>query len=108
MPREPSRYLLLKVLSDDKIVEETFRLSIMESILNLFGEAGLVEAKPRLVNYDEKAATAIVRCTRGSVEKLRASIALIYRIGETPTATYVTAVSGTTKGLKPKRASMSN
>ncbi len=73
MPRKPSRYLLLKVETDDAIPEEAIHLSVTESVLTLFGETGLAEISPRLFDYDEKTLTGIVKCTRGSVDKLRAS-----------------------------------
>lgn len=102
MPRKPSRYLLVRVLAEEAVPEETFRLVITESILNLFGEAGLAETEPRLFNWNEKTSTGIVKCTRDSVEKLRASIAMISGSAGRPMCVYVRAVSGTSKGLKTR------
>ena len=104
MRRRPSRYLLVRVLAETVVPEETFRLLLTESILKLLGEAGLAEIDPRLFNWNENASTGIVKCTRDSVEKLRASISMISGSPEKPMCAYVRAVSGTSKGLKTKES----
>jgi ribonuclease P/MRP protein subunit POP5 len=107
MPRKPSRYLLLKVETDDAIPEEAIHLSVRESVLTLFGETGLAEISPRLFDYDEKTLTGIVKCTRGSVDKLRAAIALISTCAGKPVSAYVQAASGTSKALQTRGQSRS-
>jgi len=108
VPRRPSRYLLVKVLSEVAVPEETFRLLMTESILKLLGDAGLAEIDPRLFNWNEKTSTGIVKCTRDSVGKLRASIFMISGSPGKPICAYVRAVSGTSKGLKTKESCQSD
>jgi RNase P/RNase MRP subunit POP5 len=102
MPRKHSRYLLTKVVAEETIPEEALRLSVTESILSLFGEVGLAETEPRLFNYDEKDSTGIFKCARDSIEKLRAAVAMISTCAGKPVCVYVSAVSGTSKGLKAR------
>jgi len=100
VPRKPSRYLLFKVNADELIHEEAIRLSITESIQNLFGETGLAEINPRFFKFDERRLTGIVKCARNSTEKLRAAIALISTCAGKPVCMHIPLVSGTSKGLK--------
>jgi ribonuclease P/MRP protein subunit POP5 len=103
MPRKPSRYILVKVVAEGTVPKEALRLSVMESILRLFGETGLAEAEPRLFDYNERTSTGIFKCTRDSIEKMRAAFAMMSRIAEMSACLYVCTVSGTSKGLKTRR-----
>jgi ribonuclease P/MRP protein subunit POP5 len=100
--RKPSRYLLVKLLAEGTVSDNSLFQSVTESIVNLFGETGLSETAPRLIGYNEKKSIGILRCSRDSLEKLRAAIAMISRIDEEPVGVYVKAVSGTSKRLKSK------
>jgi len=104
MPRKPSRYLLTRVICEQTIPEEVLRISVTESVLNLFGEIGLAQTEPRLFNYDEKTSTGIFKCARDSVEKLRAALAMISTCAGKPVCLYVSATSGTSKGLKTRKS----
>ena len=103
MPRKPSRYLLTKFVCEQTIPGEAFRILVTESIAHLFGEAGLAQIDPRLFNYNETTSTGILKCARDSVEKLRAALAMISTIAGKPVCIYVSAISGTSKGLKTER-----
>ena len=102
MGRKPSRYLLVKLLLEGTVPDNLLIQSVTESIMNLFGETGLSETAPRLIGYNEKKSIGILRCSRDSLEKLRAAIAMISKIDEKPVGVYVKAVSGTSKRLKSK------
>lgn len=102
MGRKPSRYLLVKLLVEGTVPDSSLFQSVTESIVNLFGETGLSETAPRLIGYNEKKSIGILRCSRESLEKMRAAIAMISRIDEKSVGVYVKAVSGTSKRLKSK------
>ena len=100
MGRKPSRYLLVKLQTEGTVTDNSLFQSVTESMANLFGETGLSETAPRLIGYNEKKSIGILRCSRDSLEKLRAAIAMISRIDEKPVGVYVKAVSGTSKRLR--------
>jgi len=100
--RKPSRYLLVKLLVEGTVPDSLLSQSVTESIVNLFGETGLSETAPRLIGYNEKKSIGILRCSRDSLEKMRAAIAMISKIDEKSVGAYVKAVSGTSKRLKSK------
>jgi RNase P/RNase MRP subunit POP5 len=54
----------------------------------------------RMIGLDPVGDKAVLRCARGSVEKLRASVAMISHANGQPAAAMVIRSSGTIKALK--------
>ena len=100
MNRRAWRYLLVKVVADKALTKKAFSESLANSVEHLFGHIGLTEISPRVVSYDQDCSIALVKCSRESVQKLRATLALITKIEDSPAAAFVLRASGTIRGLR--------
>jgi len=100
MNRRGWRYLLVKIVANKVVTKEAFSVSLVASAEHLFGHVGLAELSSRVVSYDQDCSTALVKCSREGVEKLRASLALITEIQNSPAAVFVLRASGTIRGLR--------
>ena len=100
MKRKSWRYLLVRILSDEKLSKDGLKSAISYNIRNLFGEQGLIESWPHILFFNEKSNEAIIRCNRSSLNKIRASLALMTKIDNKAVAVFVIMVSGTIKSLK--------
>jgi RNase P/RNase MRP subunit POP5 len=65
----------------------------------MFGKFGSAEMRVRLIGLNPAGDKAVFRCALGSVEKLRAALAMIARMNGQPAAAMVARSSGTIKAL---------
>lgn len=102
--RPTRRYIAFQVLSEDKIIYSDLSNAIWHSILNFLGEMGASEAEIWLVKnlYDDTKQAGIIRCSHRYVEKIRAALSLIERIGDSRIVIKVLGVSGTIKATLMK------
>ena len=98
------RYIAYQVLSEDKFIFQDLTNSIWHSLLNLLGELGSAQADIWIVKdtYDEAKQIGIIRCSHDNVEKVRAALALIERIGDVRVVVKVLGISGSIKATKMK------
>jgi ribonuclease P/MRP protein subunit POP5 len=102
--REKRRYILFEVVSERKFTKEKVEKALYSSLLNLFGEYGFSLVNPKLIDFDEEKQYGAIKCAREEVQKMRASLALVSKIDETPVAIHVKGVSGTLKKLGKTRS----
>jgi ribonuclease P/MRP protein subunit POP5 len=102
--RGRTRYLAFQVISEEKVLLQDLINTIWHSVLNFVGEAGTSEAELRFIKdaYDENKQMGILRCSHNSVEEVRASLALIQRIGDTRVVFKILGISGSIKATKMK------
>ena len=102
--RGRQRYLAFQVLSEKEILFQDLKNTIWHSVLNFLGEMETARAVLRIYKdtYQEKSQSGIIRCSHESVEKVRASLALIERIGDVRVVLHVLGVSGSIKATKMK------
>lgn len=102
--RGRTRYLAFQVISEEKILLQDLINTIWHSVLNFVGEVGTSEAELRFFKdaYDENKQMGILRCSHDNVEKVRASLALIQRIGDNKVVFKVLGISGSVKATKMK------
>jgi RNase P/RNase MRP subunit POP5 len=98
------RYLLIKVLSENRISSEQFNQLLTESVKKSFGEIGFAGVDPKLIRFDTEKSEAIVACERDRVSELQTALALTTDSFGTAIALITLRVSGTIKGLRRKRA----
>ena len=98
------RYIAYEVISEDKILQEDLTNTIWHSILNFLGEHGTSQTNMWIVkdSYDENKQTGLIRCSHDTVERVRASLALIERIGDIRVIIKVLGISGTINAAKIK------
>ena len=82
------------------LTKERVKSIIYYAVKNLLGEQGLIEVSPRVLYFNGKSNEAIVRCTHSSMNKLRASLALVTESNDHSISIIVMRVSGTMKSLK--------
>ena len=102
--RQTIRYIAFQVISEDKIIYNDLSNAIWHSTLNFLGEFGTSEAEMWIVKnlYDDKKQAGIIRCSHKNLEKIRASLSLIERIGDSRVIIKVLGVSGTIKATLMK------
>lgn len=96
------RYLLFKVSTDAAPDEKAIWENLRDSIDVLYGARGLSLIDPNLIEYNEATRNGIVRCTHDTERFLRASLASIVSVSDTPAAFRVERASGTIKTLRRK------
>jgi len=98
------RYLAFHVISEQKILLEDLVNTIWHAILNFLGEMGTSKADIRIINdaYDEKRQMGIIKCSHDEVERVRAALALIQRIGDVRVIFRILGISGSIKATKMK------
>lgn len=96
------RYLKFFLTSDSEIKNSSFINAIQNSTIRLFGIKGLIDSNLKLISYDEKNGTGIIRCNHTSTRLVRAAIAIITNIESTPISIHVMKSSGTLHSLKKR------
>ena len=102
MKRVKRRYLLLKADSEGAISKRDLLDAVWGSVTRLFGEYGASLAGLSLVDFDEEKKIGVIRVALGSLQPVRASLALITRIADKEAVVHVIAVSGTLKSLRER------
>lgn len=100
MKRRIWRYLLIKVLSNEKITKDILNSTLFQNLRYLYGEQSIVKTWPKVIYFNPKSNEAIIRCSHNAINEIRASLAVITEINDYKTAIYVIKVSGTSKCLK--------
>jgi RNase P/RNase MRP subunit POP5 len=96
------RYLLFNVSTESTPPEKAIWETLRDSILTLYGSKGLSLIDPNLIEYNVETRNGIVRCTHNTERFLRASLASIVNISDTPAAVRIQRTSGTIKALRKK------
>ena len=102
--RSRTRYLAFDVISEKKILLDDLINTIWHSALNFLGEVGTSHANIKIIKdtYDDQRQMGILRCSHDEVENIRASLALIQRIGDIRVVFRVLGISGSIKAAKMK------
>ena len=98
--RERNRYIVYKIRADKPFTQEEVGKTIWSHSLRFLGELGVSQSGLRIVDFNQKKQAGIIKCTHTTVEQVRASLALISEISQTPAALDVVYVSGTIKKAK--------
>ena len=98
------RYLAISLDGGDAYSEQEISDALYQGVRELFGDYGISDLRPRLIEYDEEKREGIVRCNRSNTREMRAARALITEISNSDAAVRVTGASGTIKSLKAKAA----
>jgi RNase P/RNase MRP subunit POP5 len=96
------RYMQFDVVANTTPAEKVIWETIRDSILSIYGSKGLSLIDPNLIKYDEAAKVGIIRCTHDTERFMRASLAMIVCISDTPAAVRVQRMSGTLRTLYRK------
>lgn len=96
------RYITLKIVGEQFIEKEDLIRALWDAVLQLFGEYGASRVNLSLIEYKAEKNYAILRCSHGVLDMVRASVASVTEIKGKPVAINVLGVSGTLKSLRKK------
>lgn len=94
------RYIAFRV--EGRVSKKSVEEIIVRAVKNLYGLHGLWRLEPRLIEFDEEKQIGIVRCNHRWLPWMRASLASITEIDETPVSLHVVGVSGTLRALRKR------
>ena len=103
--KERKRYLVFRVLTEAnemEIPEKKLIKAISNQLIRLFGEVGASRTHFWIHNYDEHNKIGLIECRLKYLTLIRATIASITKIEETPVLIYSRGVTGTIKSAKRK------
>jgi ribonuclease P/MRP protein subunit POP5 len=100
--KEPKRYILFKVISQEPITYSNLEASIWNTALEFLGEEGVSKTSMWLIKnlYKEKEQVGVIRCNAKAADAVIASLGLIQRLGDIRVILKILKISGTIKGLK--------
>jgi len=94
------RYLAIKLEAEEAFDKKKLTNTIWESVTKLFGEYGASKAGLSAIEYRKEEKMLILRCFHNSLNMVRAAVAFITKIEETPATMHIIKVSGTLKALR--------
>jgi ribonuclease P/MRP protein subunit POP5 len=102
--RSSKRYIVFKIISDEKISFADFGKAIWNSMLSYLGELKSAEAKIWIIQnlYNEEKQRGVIKCDHNSVEEVRTVLSLIQFVGESKVIFNVIGVTGTIKSAASK------
>lgn len=96
------RYIVFKTNSEAKLSEDDVKSGLYAFLLKFFGEYGYSKLAYKLLQYDEKSGSGLIRCERGSLYDLLGALALVESLNGKKARTVAAASSGTIKTLREK------
>ncbi|MEM5804579.1 MAG: Rpp14/Pop5 family protein [Candidatus Aenigmatarchaeota archaeon] len=102
--RPNHRYMAYQVLSEKKVSFDDLVAAMWHSLMNFTGELGASQSRVWILRnmWDHEKQLGLLRCEHGSVEEVRAGLALVQRVGEMPIVIKVLGISGTAKAARQK------
>jgi ribonuclease P/MRP protein subunit POP5 len=97
--KEKKRYVSFRVEGGRFAKADVVR-SLWSAVLGTLGALGAARAEFMVVDFDEASQKGILRCSAKELDVVRASIALLDKIGSGPAFVRVTDVTGTIKKSK--------
>ncbi|KAN0045356.1 hypothetical protein ACTA71_005733 [Dictyostelium dimigraforme] len=70
-------YLLIKV-NYQSITRDKLELIVREMITKCYGQTGIVASDAKIISYNHKDSTFILRCLKGSLSSIWAAVSLFY------------------------------
>ncbi|MCK5063226.1 MAG: ribonuclease P protein component 2 [Candidatus Aenigmarchaeota archaeon] len=98
------RYIVFSIMPKERFSLEDVVKTIWSSLLQLFGEAGTSQFHVWIPSnlYNDKQGIGIIRCSHDHVQDVRAALALVKKIEDTPVLIRTLGVTGTIKAAKEK------
>ena len=103
--KERQRYILFKIIAEEKIEEVKLINTIWRNLFQLYGEFGTSQTGLWLVEYEKQESYGILRTNTMALSMVRTTLAVIRKIDEKNCIFVTFGVSGTIKALKKKHIS---
>ena len=94
------RYVRFRVYTSDTLDKKELAKAIRKCILFLYGEVTLADSRFYINEFDSTSGVGIFHSTLKTLDKVLASAALVYRIGNINVSIQPLKTSGTIKGSK--------
>ena len=89
----------MEIDSGETFESKEFMDTIWSAITRVYGEHGASQTWLGLIRYDPDRRLAIIRVANAASDMVRAALATITKISDTPASIHVVAASGTIKAL---------
>lgn len=100
--RERNRYIVFEIISEGNFDRKIVVRSVWKSVLNFIGEVGASRTSLWAMDWDDERQRGIIKVNHKSVSDIRASLAVIKEIDNSPVIFHVLGVSGTLKKARSK------
>ncbi|MEM2914626.1 MAG: Rpp14/Pop5 family protein [Candidatus Bathyarchaeia archaeon] len=104
--RSRRRYIAVEIDNEQTVNGQDFYDAVYMNILRLFGEYGVSQTEPVLIEYDARMKRAILRCSHKGLDSAKAAIVAVTSIKNEKAAAHILLVSGTVKTLRKKIESL--
>ena len=98
------RYISLRAHLQSPMEEKRFTSEFIRALTWQIGVEGLQATQASIISYDAPSSHLVVRCARGSEQRLIASIVLLSRIGEQTVRLESLRISGTLNHVGPTKS----
>ncbi|MEK6973267.1 MAG: Rpp14/Pop5 family protein [archaeon] len=98
--RIKKRYLKFQIVSENKFSQRDVNYSLIGHLLSLLGSLHFAEMHFSLVLYDPESGLGILRCSRDSLQTLKAGLVLLSHVNNIKVSVRLLKTSGTIKSLK--------
>lgn len=102
LKRQKRRYIVVHVTSDSRVDQKDFLAAVWKAVEKLYGEYGASKTGLALIDFEDEKKRATLRVMNAGIVIVRAALASVTRIGDTPVSLRVLRVSGTIKSLRNK------
>lgn len=92
----------MQIDSDKTFETKEFIDAVWSAITRLYGEHGASQTRLSMIRHDQDKRMAIIRVANPASDMVRAALATVTEISDTPASVHVVAVSGTIKALSRK------
>ena len=103
LKRVKRRYLLVEVESEGVLEERELMDAAWSSVMKLYGEYGASKAALKMIEYDQIEKTLVLRTANDALDKTKAALVVITKVGDKRATLHVMTVSGTLKSLRTKQ-----
>lgn len=101
--RKGRRYLGIWIAGERSFTEKEVVDTVQKRVLDIYGVQGFSEIEPIFIGFDEDSQEGILRCNSSRLRQMRATLALVNNISDSPASIHVKRVSGTIRSLKSKQ-----
>ncbi|MBU5678288.1 MAG: ribonuclease P protein component 2 [Candidatus Aenigmarchaeota archaeon] len=102
--RENERYIVFEIITEEDIEYEEFTKALWLACLSFLGELYTSEAEIKIIKnlYNPRTKQGVIKCRYDMTEFVRASLALINKIGNKDAIVKVLGITGTISSAKRK------
>jgi RNase P/RNase MRP subunit POP5 len=102
--REKKRYIIFRVISEERVEYSPVRDALWSSMTHWIGEAGIAKANIRIVRnlWNQAGQTGFIQVSPKYVDAVKVSMGLIHQVGDQRVIIQSVRVSGTIKSGRDK------